>query len=139
MRSLYTAKLLICPADTSKHLASNFAKLQSENAGYSLRTGPTINDEHPDELIVICPIHGNALHIGGRVEMGKKKRIDSTSLIATSLTSDSSNGEFSGRSVRRGTARGHVLSIHAARRRSCRNPPPTMAVRAPLAHASDTL
>jgi len=70
---LSTPKLLVCPADSSKHPVASFSVLQPENVSYLIRSGTNIDDYHPDEIIARCPIHGHILHSDGRVERGDKK------------------------------------------------------------------
>ena len=65
---LSTARYLVCPADSSKRPASNFVKLRPANISYLLRTGPNVEETHPEEVLARCPIHGNVLLCDGSVK-----------------------------------------------------------------------
>jgi hypothetical protein len=60
--------ILICPNDPAKHAAPNFASLTAENISYELRTGPDVNDRHPQEILAVDAINGFVLHCDGSVE-----------------------------------------------------------------------
>ena len=64
---LSTPVFLICPKDSGKHAASDFASLTVANVSYRLRTGTNINADNPQEVLAICPIHGNELYCDGNV------------------------------------------------------------------------
>ena len=65
--------VLICPQDTSKHAASDFASLSAASVSYRLRTGPDLND-NTSEILAECPIHGNRLLCNGNVEEKPRSR-----------------------------------------------------------------
>ena len=63
---LSTPTFLVCPKD-SKHAAADFASLRLGNVSYRLRTGTNINGDNPQEVLAVCPIHGNVLYCDGNV------------------------------------------------------------------------
>ena len=65
---LGTPKILICPADSGKVNSLNFASLQAANLSYRLRSGTNVSDMHPQEVLVMCPIHGTELMCDGSVQ-----------------------------------------------------------------------
>ncbi len=65
--------MLICPLDSSKSTAANFAELQSANISYQLRTGTKIDETNPEEVLAVCPLHNHVLHADGSVKPGKQK------------------------------------------------------------------
>jgi hypothetical protein len=70
---LSDARYLVCPADSSKRPASNFVKLRPANISYLLRSGPNVEETHPEEVLARCPIHGNVLLCDGSVKKGPGK------------------------------------------------------------------
>lgn len=68
---LSTPKLLLCPSD-SKTVATGFADLQSWNVSYEMRTGASVIDQNPSEVILYCPIHHHKGLVDGSVQNGKK-------------------------------------------------------------------
>ena len=69
---LNTPKILVCPQDTSKHAALNFADLQTENVSYLVRSGTNIDGLHPNEVILYCPIHNHYGYADGAVFQGRR-------------------------------------------------------------------
>jgi hypothetical protein len=69
---LNTPKILVCPSDSSKSAAANFANLESGNVSYKLRTGMNVNDTNPGEVLIYCPVHHHTGLTDGSVQMGKK-------------------------------------------------------------------
>ncbi len=70
--------VLVCPLDTSKQAARNFAGLKPENLSYLLRTGPDVTDTNLEEILLKCPLHGTLLRCDGSVEVkvqGRKLRL----------------------------------------------------------------
>ncbi len=63
---------LVCPGDTARDAATNFASLRPENVTYRLRTGDTVTEDHPEEVLAVCPIDGNTLYCDGSVTKGMK-------------------------------------------------------------------
>ena len=63
---LSTPTFLVCPKD-SKHAAADFSSLRLENISYRFRTGTNVNDNNPQEILAVCPIHGNVLYCDGNV------------------------------------------------------------------------
>jgi hypothetical protein len=68
---LNAVRVLVCPADSSKKPASDWANLKPGNVTYQLRTGPDVDEKNPRAILSVCPIHGNKLHVDGSVE-GKR-------------------------------------------------------------------
>ncbi len=64
---LSTPGFLVCPNDRGKQAAATFAALAPQNISYRLRTGTNINSENPQEILAICPLHGNRLFCDGNV------------------------------------------------------------------------
>ena len=64
---LSTPGFLICPNDHDKHVAASFEGLGPQNISYRLRTGTNINSENPQEILAVCPVHGNRLFCDGNV------------------------------------------------------------------------
>lgn len=65
--------VLLCPQDTSKHAAADFASLNAANVTYRLRTGSELND-NTSEILAECPIHGIRLLCNGNVEEKPRSR-----------------------------------------------------------------
>lgn len=63
-----TPKILVCPADTSRHPAASFQKLQLTNVSYLIRSGPNIDATNSEETLVKCPIHGHVVLCNGAVK-----------------------------------------------------------------------
>jgi len=70
---LSTARFLVCPADSSKRPAATFGNLRTANVSYLLRSGPNVEETHPEEVLARCPIHGNVLLCDGSVKKGPAK------------------------------------------------------------------
>ena len=64
---LGTPQFFVCPNDSAKHAAADFGALQLGNLSYQLRTGTNINSENPQEVLAVCPVHGNELFCDGNV------------------------------------------------------------------------
>jgi hypothetical protein len=60
-------RLLVCPNDPAHHAAASFASLTADNLSYQLRSGPDINDAHPQEILMVDPINGLVLRCDGSV------------------------------------------------------------------------
>jgi RNA polymerase sigma factor (sigma-70 family) len=69
---LYTPGILVVPNDPTKHAAASFAKLTADNISYLLRTGPNVSESNPEEILMVDPINGVALHCDGSVERDPK-------------------------------------------------------------------
>ena len=61
---LVTAKILVCPADSSKAVAATFQELAASNGTYQLRSRPSPTPQSTNEVLVRCPIHGYQLGSG---------------------------------------------------------------------------
>jgi len=66
---LTTPKILVCWDDETKQATADFASLTTNNISYQLRTGPNVNESHPEEILAVDPIHGIVLHCDGTVEL----------------------------------------------------------------------
>ncbi len=71
---LSTPNFLVCPKDSRRHPVLNFEDLRPENVTYRLRTGTNINSDHPQEVLAVCPIHGNELYCDGNVRAAGNAR-----------------------------------------------------------------
>jgi hypothetical protein len=71
---LSTPKILVCAADTKKQPAFTFVNLQPANITYQVRTGTNINENNPQGVLVVCPIHGHVLRCDGSVQAGRNGR-----------------------------------------------------------------
>jgi prepilin-type processing-associated H-X9-DG protein len=69
---LTATKLLICPHDRTKKVATNWANLQTDNITYRFRSGPNVTDTNGNEVLAVCPIDGNTLYCDGHVTEGAK-------------------------------------------------------------------
>ena len=59
---LNTPKILVCPADTNRPVAKNWASFTTANLSYEYLTPSATNADHePQRVLSRCPIHG---HIG---------------------------------------------------------------------------
>jgi TM2 domain-containing membrane protein YozV len=65
---LSSPKILVCPNDPNKQAAADFASLTTDNISYLLRTGPNINDSHPQEILMVDTINGLVLRCDGSVQ-----------------------------------------------------------------------
>ena len=65
---LASPNFLVCPNDSIHHAAANFASLTADNLSYQLRTGPDINDSHPEAVLLVDPINGYVLLCDGSVQ-----------------------------------------------------------------------
>jgi tRNA A-37 threonylcarbamoyl transferase component Bud32 len=61
---------LVCPSD-AKTPAPDFASLTPAHASYQLRTGPEVDVEHPDMVLLRCPIHNHVALCGGTALDGR--------------------------------------------------------------------
>jgi hypothetical protein len=68
---LGTTRILICPNDPAKHVATNFASLTADNISYELRTGTNLNDSHPQEILAVDPFNGLVLQCDGSVQVNR--------------------------------------------------------------------
>jgi prepilin-type processing-associated H-X9-DG protein len=69
---LSTTAFLVCPDDKTRHVAASFESLRAENVSFRLRTGTNINSDNPQEILAVCPIHGNVLYCDGNVRKKPK-------------------------------------------------------------------
>jgi len=68
---LSTPRILVCPADSFRQAAADFVRLRAVNVTYQVRSGPNVNQEHPQEVLVRCPIHGYELLCDASVRQGR--------------------------------------------------------------------
>ena len=71
---LYTPKIIVCPADTSKSAALDFATLGAGNVSYQVRSGTNIDETHPEEVLARCPIHNTECMADGSVQLRPRKK-----------------------------------------------------------------
>ena len=71
---LQTTHILVCPADPSKQWAVNWQLLQSSNVSYLLHVGTNVDENHPEEVLAACPIHGHVVLCNGSVQFGPRFR-----------------------------------------------------------------
>lgn len=64
---LGTPAFLVCPNDRAKHAASSFEALEPINVSYRLRTGTNVNTSSPQQILAVCPVHGNEVYCNGEV------------------------------------------------------------------------
>jgi hypothetical protein len=64
---LTAPKILVCPADSAKSVATSFEQLEAENVSYRLRTGPQVTDVNPLETLIYCPEHHHIGRVDGSV------------------------------------------------------------------------
>ena len=64
---LSTPIILVCPRDRSKKAAQNFTSLGGANVTYRLRSGTNVTDAASQDILAVCPVHGNILHCDGSV------------------------------------------------------------------------
>ena len=64
---LRSPNILLCPDDSAKTVASDFANLTSNNITYQVRVGPEVTLTNYNEIIMVDPIHGLALRCDGGV------------------------------------------------------------------------
>jgi competence protein ComGC len=69
---LSTPKVLLCPADSSKQVTFDWANLQTTNITYQLDS--KASPANPQQVLVICPIHGTALLCDGSVQSRPNSR-----------------------------------------------------------------
>ena len=65
---LSTPRILVCPNDPAKSVATDFAHLTAGNISYQLRSGPDVNDSHPEAVLAVDPINRLVLHCDGSVQ-----------------------------------------------------------------------
>jgi hypothetical protein len=63
-------RILVCPSDTSKQAAMDWQFVGSSNVTYLVRTGPSVTDTNPQQVLAICPIHQHKLLVDGSVHRG---------------------------------------------------------------------
>jgi hypothetical protein len=69
---LITPKILVCVADTSKQTATDYANLTAANVSYQVFSAANI--KQPQQVLAVCPIHGNELLVDGSVRINTKHR-----------------------------------------------------------------
>ncbi len=68
---LSTPKILVCPADTNRVVASNFSTYSDANCSYEFFKA---SDTEPTQVLCRCPIHGSIGLADGSVHMGVAKK-----------------------------------------------------------------
>jgi hypothetical protein len=62
-----TPKILVCPADSGRRVASNFSAWSPANMSYEY-LAPGASDTEPNRVLFECPVHGNVLLCDGSVQ-----------------------------------------------------------------------
>jgi hypothetical protein len=70
---LFSPKILVCPADSSKQAAIDFQDLSAANVSYQVRSGTNIDETNPSEVLARCPIHGHEVLCDGSVRQGRQR------------------------------------------------------------------
>jgi hypothetical protein len=71
---LSTPKVLVCPADSKRQPALDFQSLQPANVSYRVYSGTNVNENNPQEVLAVCPIHNHVLLSDGSVQTMRKTR-----------------------------------------------------------------
>src|SRR5262249_55823939 len=66
---LSTPKILRCPSDTNRPVAANFAAYSDANCSYEYLGAANGTNYQPNQVLFICPIHGNICLCDGSVQM----------------------------------------------------------------------
>jgi hypothetical protein len=69
---LSSPKILVCPSDTNRLPAANFAAFTAANLSYQY-VGANATETEPMVILVTCPIHGHVLLCDGSVQGGVAK------------------------------------------------------------------
>ena len=72
---LSTPRILVCPAEDSKHPSPDFRTIQGINVSYKLYSGTNVSETNPEEILAICPIHNSVLLCDGSVQQFTKARL----------------------------------------------------------------
>ncbi|HLP77372.1 MAG TPA: hypothetical protein VK327_10700, partial [Candidatus Paceibacterota bacterium] len=70
---LNTPKILVCPSDKSKTVATGFANLEPGNVSYLVHSGKDVKDADPRAILIYCPVHHHTGYVDGSVMSGWKK------------------------------------------------------------------
>jgi len=73
---LATPLVLVCPRDRSKNVSPDFTDVSPQNVTYRMRSGTSVSDTNPQEILAVCPIHSNVLHCDGSVTEGRHDQGD---------------------------------------------------------------
>lgn len=68
---------LVCPKDRKHKPARDFQSFGPKNVTYRLRTGPNVTQDNPNEVMVVCPLHGIAVCTDGHLERRGPPVVDS--------------------------------------------------------------
>lgn len=71
---LNEVKILVCPNDTKKSPARDFASLQAQNISYLVYPGADADEKHPRNVLARCTIHNHVLFCDGSVQFGDAKK-----------------------------------------------------------------
>jgi hypothetical protein len=66
--------VLVCPGDSKHTAAFRFRNLNANNISYELHSGSNVSGLNPDQILLVCPIHGNVLTCDGSVYRDKLSR-----------------------------------------------------------------
>ncbi len=65
---LSTPMIVLCPSEKFQQRAVDFAHLAPTNVTYRIRSGTNVYWGNSNEVIAVCPIHGNVVFADGRAE-----------------------------------------------------------------------
>jgi hypothetical protein len=65
---LGSTRILVCPNDPGKSVATDFANLTAANISYEVRIGPDLKDSNPQAVLLADPVNGLVLHCDGSVQ-----------------------------------------------------------------------
>ncbi len=71
---LSTPKILVCPGEPKRQPATDFQLLRADNVSYQVRSGTTVNETNPNEVLIYCPVHHHVGRADGSVQQGAKNR-----------------------------------------------------------------
>jgi hypothetical protein len=72
IREMGTPKILVCPAETGRQAAADWASFTAANCSYEY-LAPSAPDTEPDRVLFRCPVHGNITLSDGSVQAGVAK------------------------------------------------------------------
>jgi serine/threonine protein kinase/class 3 adenylate cyclase len=67
---LFTPRILTCPADPKRTPAPDFLSLTPTNVTYQVFSGADCNPDKTNQVMIFCPIHGNAIDCSGAIKVG---------------------------------------------------------------------
>ena len=70
---LSSTRVLLCPSEKLEQLAVDFDHLAATNVTYQIRSGTHLSWGNSNEIIAVCPIHGNVCFADGSVKYGNRR------------------------------------------------------------------